>query len=338
VCCLTNKIVVAFLLGAGLGGAAWGTYEWAKPNSIPTLPIVEAPAQDEPAPTPAPKAKAKSEHPPAAALRDRVLAEFHGAAANTFTAIPGFGMERMVPLYKKIPFEVPYFSTGDLEAAEGPKKVPAMMTLALAKTHAQFEKLTPAPVTKEKDSRFGYSFEREGWGTAFHGTVAYGVQLRMLDLVGLTDREAPKVFVGGQPFELIRLGNEETKDLTEGLKKISGKDANLFGFYGKGITPEAAKELHILKEGTYNVVESAQPKPVAGTRPLDMFEVAGAKELMEGKDVYIRSKDNVVRMLGALRATEQCLKCHHETKSGDLLGAFSYVFVDANGELKKGMK
>ena len=48
-------------------------------------------------------------------------------------------------------------------------------------------------------------------------------------------------------------------------------------------------------------------------------------ELRGGKEVYIRSKDNVIRMLGALRASDDCLKCHTDSRKGDLLGAFSYT-------------
>jgi hypothetical protein len=47
-------------------------------------------------------------------------------------------------------------------------------------------------------------------------------------------------------------------------------------------------------------------------------------ELSDGEDLFIANKDNIVRMLGALRATKTCLKCH-DAEIGDLLGAFSYT-------------
>ena len=47
-------------------------------------------------------------------------------------------------------------------------------------------------------------------------------------------------------------------------------------------------------------------------------------------EVFVRSKDRVIRMLGALRAGEQCLRCHTDNTKGDLLGALSYTFVDVD--------
>lgn len=60
------------------------------------------------------------------------------------------------------------------------------------------------------------------------------------------------------------------------------------------------------------------------TRSLDTFESAGLHALMSGDDLYIIQKDDTLRMLGALRATKQCLTCH-DAECGDLLGAFSYT-------------
>jgi hypothetical protein len=59
----------------------------------------------------------------------------------------------------------------------------------------------------------------------------------------------------------------------------------------------------------------------APTRPLDPFEVVGLEALRGGKDLFARGTDKQARMLGAIRATRQCLQCH----GGDLLGAFSYT-------------
>ena len=63
-------------------------------------------------------------------------------------------------------------------------------------------------------------------------------------------------------------------------------------------------------------------------RPLDFFEEAGMPSLREGEDLYIVRKDETVRMLGALRATKTCQKCH-DAEIGDLLGAFSYTLRPA---------
>ena len=59
------------------------------------------------------------------------------------------------------------------------------------------------------------------------------------------------------------------------------------------------------------------------TRALDFLEIAALEKLMTGDELYIRTKENALRMIGALRASKQCLECHNG-KEGDLFGAFSY--------------
>lgn len=61
----------------------------------------------------------------------------------------------------------------------------------------------------------------------------------------------------------------------------------------------------------------------APRRDLDEFESAGLPTLQRGEDLFIRERGQERRMLGAIRASRQCLSCH-EAKRGDLLGTFSY--------------
>ncbi len=59
-------------------------------------------------------------------------------------------------------------------------------------------------------------------------------------------------------------------------------------------------------------------------RLLDVFEQSALRSLESGEDVVSDSTDaNRIRMLGAIRAAKQCLKCH-SVERGELLGAFSY--------------
>lgn len=60
------------------------------------------------------------------------------------------------------------------------------------------------------------------------------------------------------------------------------------------------------------------------TVPLDDFEAAGLQRLRAGDDLFSHEEGNVLRAVGALRATKQCLQCHSGNNRGDLLGAFSY--------------
>jgi hypothetical protein len=61
----------------------------------------------------------------------------------------------------------------------------------------------------------------------------------------------------------------------------------------------------------------------APTRPLDDFERARLEQLRAGRDLSAASAPRRIRMLGAIRARNSCLKCH-SADTGDLLGAFSY--------------
>jgi hypothetical protein len=61
----------------------------------------------------------------------------------------------------------------------------------------------------------------------------------------------------------------------------------------------------------------------APTRPLDEFEADGLAKLHAGEELTYAHGPRRVRILGALRARDECLKCHSVNK-GELLGAFSY--------------
>lgn len=65
-----------------------------------------------------------------------------------------------------------------------------------------------------------------------------------------------------------------------------------------------------------------KPRP---TRSLNEMEVASLEALTEGKDRVFAWNASAERLqlLGAIRAKDQCLKCH-DVKRGDLLGAFTY--------------
>ena len=71
----------------------------------------------------------------------------------------------------------------------------------------------------------------------------------------------------------------------------------------------------------------------APTRPLDGFEAAMLPALQQGEDLKLDYGSDTIRMLGAIRAGEQCLKCH-DGQRGDLLGAFSYRLRRGAGTVK----
>ena len=61
----------------------------------------------------------------------------------------------------------------------------------------------------------------------------------------------------------------------------------------------------------------------APTRTLDSFEKAALEKLFGGEHLIVQETAKQMRMLGSIRATKQCLRCH-QGERGALLGAFSY--------------
>jgi Protein of unknown function (DUF3365) len=77
--------------------------------------------------------------------------------------------------------------------------------------------------------------------------------------------------------------------------------------------------------------------PKTPTRDLDLFESEGLEELTNGKDIYIRAKESTIRVLGPIHAAKACLKCHHDSKEGDMLGAFSYTLREGQYRMNGGI-
>jgi hypothetical protein len=67
----------------------------------------------------------------------------------------------------------------------------------------------------------------------------------------------------------------------------------------------------------------------ADTRLLDDFEIRALAQLHAAKNVVIEQTDGLVRMVGALRAGNNCLRCHAGAR-GELIGAISYEIHHTN--------
>lgn len=69
--------------------------------------------------------------------------------------------------------------------------------------------------------------------------------------------------------------------------------------------------------------EIAEPK--LKERVTDPFEAYAISLLKKGEPVVRWERDGYMRAVGAIRSTNACQRCH-ESKDGDLLGAFTYEF------------
>ncbi len=66
------------------------------------------------------------------------------------------------------------------------------------------------------------------------------------------------------------------------------------------------------------------------TRDLAAFEAKALAQLRRDENLVTEDSGNRLHMLGAIRASETCMKCH-SVRRGELLGAFSYELVPAGG-------
>jgi hypothetical protein len=308
---LIGAVVLGVVLGVSLLSGSRPLMIAVPPPSSRAIPASEpTPAAVLPSPVPArPTPRGEPIHPSIAVVRNRLLEEYHGNTTNVFTNVDGFGWERMGPTYEQIPFEIPYYSTEEIEVERAPAP-PALLADVVGRSVADFENPTRSFVKKTPERKVPYSGDLvKGFGPVVRGTVAHGIQLRMIDLVGLTDPDNPHVYRGGQAFELV----VKERLLPPGKTGVAVGPAPP--------TPAGRKQ----EPGP----EGAPPE----TRAMDLFEIAGVEELRKGKDVYIRYSDRTIRMLGALRAGTTCLPCHTAADKGDLLGAFSYTLVDFNRNL-----
>lgn len=64
-------------------------------------------------------------------------------------------------------------------------------------------------------------------------------------------------------------------------------------------------------------------QPRVQRRPLDPFEELALDHLRRGANL-VWTREQPDRMVGAIRATSDCLSCHSNAKENELLGAFSY--------------
>ncbi|MEW4487312.1 hypothetical protein AB1L42_04475 [Thalassoglobus sp. JC818] len=62
------------------------------------------------------------------------------------------------------------------------------------------------------------------------------------------------------------------------------------------------------------------------TRPVDEWEADALSQLVESTDLVIREHPQEIRMIGSLRASNNCLMCH-DVRRGQVLGALAYTLA-----------
>lgn len=242
------------------------------------------------------------------AQRERTiaLAQLHDRSASDFVEAQGFGVARFVPLPRRVSIAVQPREKPDPKWSEADRGE----AMKLTDDESWFmiegdEERTPTNPGKRALSTFhaatAYEFARpDDWGLVVSKKEVAG--FRGHQLADTPQREERTRTVAGQKkpterwvvrkLDLIGLlmHDEPVAYVTEGLPSM-----------------KAAKD--------------------AQTRELETFEKDALKTLAGGEaTVVTESTTNHIRMVGAIRMAEACLKCH-EGKRGDLLGAFSYDLV-----------
>jgi len=63
------------------------------------------------------------------------------------------------------------------------------------------------------------------------------------------------------------------------------------------------------------------------TRELTMAEQLALDALKQGSELFVEQEGDGQRVVGAVRASDRCLRCHEGSRHGDVLGAFTYRLV-----------
>ncbi len=85
------------------------------------------------------------------------------------------------------------------------------------------------------------------------------------------------------------------------------------------------KQEPVVYEGHPSLVKRGAP---ITTRTLDVFEAEAIARMRRGAAVaFVAEPLEASRLVGALRARDDCLRCHENRTKGDLLGAFTYELL-----------
>jgi hypothetical protein len=245
-----------------------------------------------------------------AGQRPMALAELHSDAARDFIISPGFGHERM-----------PRLSPYELERRRGPVVLNTQYHSA-----AEFASEEEIALGTSGTTAGGNSFAMPGAGTinALHETTGYYFADR--EQLGLV--RSPDEVAGFTGHAVDVMWNDEL-----GLHLHAGSPQPV---PGEGAATErwhlnrvelvgllASDEFRVYVSEHLPAMDELKDVP---TRRLDDFELAALPRLLQGETTHTSATPNRIRMLGALRASAQCLECH-SVREGDLLGALSYELV-----------
>jgi hypothetical protein len=238
-------------------------------------------------------------------LRTRALVELHSNRVEQFISREGFGLARLptpTPDNLQLPEAPPLAFASVSSDALRQEGVRALSIPATQKDRGDLpERLPTLSMLRQlhTGSRWNF-FSISAWGLVKNKEHVAGFE-------GHAFRHRPELVEPRMSADDPRAAEPDPKHpwLVTRLELVS---------LLKHETPKVYLSEHLPK-----MAELASAK----VRDLDEFEMHGLKTLDAGDELAAEATLNRIRMLGAVRASKQCLDCH-EGQRGELLGAFSY--------------
>lgn len=232
--------------------------------------------------------------------RVTALKELHSAEVAAFVQRDGFGFARVprpspgsLPLYEPPSIALPSAEIDPPTTAEVPARLPRDAAEALAGTYTFPTKQALADFHDTSEQIF-VSPERSGF---------------------IKSREAVAGFAGHAMSAVTRV-EAQIPEPVEPTEHWAIRRLELVSLL-KHPTPKVYRS---------DTLPSMDKLATAPTRALNEFESAALAKLAEEEDVIVRATTNRIEMVGAVRASKNCLQCH-SVERGQLLGAFSYTLI-----------
>ncbi len=287
-------------------------------------------------------------------FRQKSLAKLHAEQVAQFVAREGFGWARMPsppsPLYWEmpsaptIPFAIAPHDSNQQEGEEVESLPKQITKYDLARLHADEPTWTDQQVERKYYDRLTYD---EKMKAMFETYAAWREKHNPLNL------PSRNLLFDSHDDAVLDFGGSGRNGYVQDLDHVVGFGSHSMtkmprfepGPIELRYWPNTSKEkpvqwivtqlqlISLLKYDTPNAyVSNTLPKMAdlqdAHLRPLNDFESASLARLLDGEQIALDIRANRIRMLGALRASKQCLQCH-QVNRGELLGAFSYELVRA---------
>ena len=241
--------------------------------------------------------------------------------------------------YYRLHEDTPFVSMEDRVALPGPSLRPASLSTAAAADLAKLD-IAVRVTAREYGYRNGQLQEvHEQTLRTFVNSPGFGIGRKLRpDAARLTrgDRQD------------IRLPQPVPRAYPAGSGYVKDR-RHVAGFLPHGFSKVPEPKEHWVVENIDLVSLLLHPQPLAyvsadlprmdelreaPTRELDAFEAAALGRLLGGETLTVGEAGDHLRMLGSIRAVEQCVKCHGGER-GDLLGAFSYTLRKDPGAGRK---